>query len=425
MNLNRANVARSLMLVFSIALLMLLCNGGWSAEPQKKIVLIGGPKSHGVGEHDFAGGVTILKELLDASPDARGVQVVASPDGWPTDALALEGASTLILYFDGVQGGDDSNPLLDSGHREQFEKLMQHGVGVVALHQASTVPANDTTIDLPRWLGGARYGMVDRTTELVSFKPAANPISNGVGPFLLNDEYYPTIRFVGNGKRIIPILTGKLHPQVRDGKFLVIDKAETHPVAWAFEREDGGRAFTFTGLHYLTGLDNPSLRTLLLNAIFWTAKIDVPGKGVQTAAPGDAAAVLVHQEITLARGPLRTIKDAIVTRSTDNKVIEYPWGHLAWYVSRELNNSDTMTVGEAVIKPGQENPRHFHPNCDEVLHVLKGHILHTMGDKSVEMNEGDTVSIPAGVHHNAKNIGTENAVLAISFSSADRQAVGE
>jgi mannose-6-phosphate isomerase-like protein (cupin superfamily) len=81
--------------------------------------------------------------------------------------------------------------------------------------------------------------------------------------------------------------------------------------------------------------------------------------------------------------------------------------------------------GEAVIKPGQENPRHFHLNCDEVLHVLKGHILHTMGDKSVEMNEGDTVSIPAGVHHNAKNIGTENAVLAISFSSADRQAVGE
>ena len=41
------------------------------------------------------------------------------------------------------------------------------------------------------------------------------------------------------------------------------------------------------------------------------------------------------------------------------------------------------------------------------------------------MSEGDTVSIPAGVRHNARNIGTEDAVLAISFSSAYREAIGE
>jgi quercetin dioxygenase-like cupin family protein len=35
------------------------------------------------------------------------------------------------------------------------------------------------------------------------------------------------------------------------------------------------------------------------------------------------------------------------------------------------------------------------------------------------------VSIPAGVRHNAKNIGTEDAVLAISYSSATRKVVGE
>ena len=422
LKVNRSNLACCLTLVFSVAFLGFVCTTTWSAESaKKKIVLIGGPKSHGVGEHDFPGGVNILKELLDRSLNAGSMQVVGFPDGWPKDESALEGASTIVLYFDGVQGGDDSNPLLNPAHREQFEKLMRRGVGVVALHQASTVPADDTTIRLPRWLGGARYGMVDRSTELVFFKPAAHPISNGVGPFMLNDEFYPTIRFVKNGKKSTPILVGKIHPQVRSGKPLVIDKAETRAVAWAFEREDGGRAFTFTGLHYLTGLDNPSLRTLLLNAIVWTAKKDVPKEGVRTAAAEDAAAKLVHQEMA----PTRTIKDAIVSRSTDNTVIEYPWGHLTWYVSRELNNSDTMTVGEAVIKPGQENPRHFHPNCDEVLHILKGHILHIMGDKSVEMHEGDTVSIPAGIRHNAKNIGTENAVLAISFSSADRQTVGE
>jgi len=41
------------------------------------------------------------------------------------------------------------------------------------------------------------------------------------------------------------------------------------------------------------------------------------------------------------------------------------------------------------------------------------------------MHTGDTVSIPAGIHHNAKNIGTGDAVLFIAFSSAHRQVVGE
>jgi quercetin dioxygenase-like cupin family protein len=47
-----------------------------------------------------------------------------------------------------------------------------------------------------------------------------------------------------------------------------------------------------------------------------------------------------------------------------------------------------------------------------------------MNEVSVEMNTGDTVSIPQGVLHNATNIGSDNAVLTISFSSAYREAVG-
>jgi quercetin dioxygenase-like cupin family protein len=406
--------------------LVFICAAAWGVEPAKKIVLIGGPKIHGgIGQHDTSNGITVLKELLDASPDARDVRILAYPDGWPSEDSGLEGASTIVFYFDGLE----SHPLLSVAHRVQFENLMKGGVGVVAFHQASTLPANDRTIDLERWLGGARYGMFDRSEETVLFKPLAHPIGNGVGEFLLTDEFYPTIRFFEDGKKVNPILTGNLHPQFRNDKPLIIDRAEDHVVAWAFERDDGGRAFTFTGLHYLAGLDNPALRKLVLNAIFWTAKIEVPKDGVKTTAPADSTQRFVNQELEAelkaANDPKKTIDEAIVTRSANNQVIQYPWGRLTWYVSHELKNSDAMTVGEAVIKPGQENPRHFHPNCDEVLHVIKGHILQTMGDKSVEMNEGDTVSIPAGIHHSTKNIGTENAVLAISFSSAARQVVGE
>ena len=388
-----------LLVILSVSLtLVFICGVAWGVAPPKKIVLIGGPKIHGgIGQHDTSKGIVVLKELLDASPDARDVRILAYPDGWPSEDSALEGASTIVFYFDGLE----SHPLLNAAHRVQFEKLMEGGTGVVAFHQASTLPANDKTIDLPRWLGGARYGMFDRTEETVLFKPADHPIGNGVGEFLLTDEFYPTIRFLEDGKALTPILTGTLHPQFRDDKPLVIDKAEVHTVAWAFERDDGGRAFTFTGLHYLVGLDDPALRKLVLNAIFWTAKIEVPRDGVKTTAPADAAQKFVNQELKAeleaAAAPKKTIDAAIVTRAGNNEVIQYPWGHLTWYVSRKLNNSDTMTVGEAVIKPGRENTRHFHPNCDEVLHVVKGHILQTVGDKTVEMNEGDTVSIPAGI----------------------------
>ena len=416
-------IYRSLMLLVASAFLIPLYHGVWSAEPGRKIVLIGGPASVGaaIGEHDFPDGIRLLKQFLDASPDTRGVKIVAYPDGWPTEESALEGASTLVFYFAGLE----SHPLIDAAHRAQFIRLLRAGAGVVSLHQASTVPAQDTTIDLEHWLGGARYGMVDRTAETVSFTPVAHPIGNGVGEFLLMDEFYPTIRFQEGDKRVTPILTGMLHPQYRDGKFLVTNKAETHPVAWAFERDDGGRAFTFTGMHYLADLDNAALRKLLLNAILWTAKIEVPKEGVRTEAAADAAEKLISQELALASGPPKTIVEAVVRHPGEYQVIDYPWGRLTWYVSRELKNSDTMTTGEVVIRPGQENARHFHPNCDEVLHVLRGRILQSMGDNKLEMHEGDTVSIPAGVHHNQRNIGTEDAVLSLSFSSADRKTIGE
>lgn len=102
-----------------------------------------------------------------------------------------------------------------------------------------------------------------------------------------------------------------------------------------------------------------------------------------------------------------------------------PWGRLDWMVSGAIGNSDTMTVGRCTILPGEQNPPHVHPNCDEVLHVLQGRIDHRLGDETLSMGPGDTISIPTGTVHNARNIGAEPAVLMIAFSTPDRQVVGE
>jgi len=107
------------------------------------------------------------------------------------------------------------------------------------------------------------------------------------------------------------------------------------------------------------------------------------------------------------------------------KVDVTPWGSLTWFASKELNNSENMTIGKCIIKAGEENPRHVHPNCEEILHVLKGTISHSYNSEEKIMETGDTISIPAGIPHNARNIGNTEAELLISFSSAERRTIGE
>lgn len=252
---------------------------------------------------------------------------------------------------------------------------------------------------------------------MVVLTPMAHPVASGVTPFTYHDEFYPTIRFPERG-RVTPLLSGDLHVQFREGRNLVIDEPTRATVAWAYERDGGGRAFGFSGSHYLVSLDETGIRRLLLNAILWTAGVDVPAGGVRSGLPGAAQAAADQSR-------RKKVVEAVVTRLIDHKVVEFPWGRLTWHASGELGNSDTLTVGQAVIRPGERNSRHYHPNCDEVLHVLKGRIRHTMGDRTVEMSEGDTVTIPTGMLHNAENIGNVDAVLTISFSSADRKVVNE
>jgi hypothetical protein len=66
------------------------------------------------------------------------------------------------------------------------------------------------------------------------------------------------------------------NPHVR----AAIARKEQQHVAWATEREDGGRGFGFTGGHVHWNWADPNFRKLVLNAIVWCAKVDVPSNGV-------------------------------------------------------------------------------------------------------------------------------------------------
>jgi quercetin dioxygenase-like cupin family protein len=114
---------------------------------------------------------------------------------------------------------------------------------------------------------------------------------------------------------------------------------------------------------------------------------------------------------------------AALATADRHEIEETDFGRLVWMVAGRLGNSDTMTVGRCYIDPGKANPPHYHPNCDEVLHVLQGTIEHTTDGEVFQMTAGDTISIPSGVHHNARNVGDVQAIFVVSFSSPDRQTV--
>ncbi len=251
-----------------------------AAQPTKHVVLIGGRESHAPGEHAHPNGIRILEALIESSPDVADtgrVVVHAYPDGWPSDPAVLERASTIVWYFDGLE----KHPLLDATRRAQFDRLMKKGVGLVTLHQSSTLPPGNASIHLPAWLGAARYGMFNRTDEQADFLPAPHPTTQGVRPFSYKDEFYPTLRFDDGPGRMTPVLSGILGIQFQDGKTVAI-APEKRTVAWAYQRAGGGRAFLFTGVHYLRAFDTPDIRKMLLNAIFWTAGMTVPKDGVRS-----------------------------------------------------------------------------------------------------------------------------------------------
>jgi type 1 glutamine amidotransferase/outer membrane protein assembly factor BamB len=320
-------------LTFVILLVAATCH---AHDAPKKVVLIGGSKSEGPARHDYGNGVRLIASFLEALPEARrgGLAVASYPDGWPNDPAALDGAATVVMYFD----GDVKHPLRDARRRHAFEALMQRGVGLVAVHQASTVPAHDTAIGLQRWLGAARFGMFDRTTETATLQLAApsHPLARGVRDFSYRDEFYPTLRFAA---QVTPILTATLHVQYRDGQSIVEDRPEKTTVAWAYERANGGRSFGFSGGHYLVALDQPMLRRTLLNAILWTSHVEVPAHGAMAGA-SDAATRVAASEL----------RDAPADKSARAAVPDAPTFHRDPQRSG-WNDGETMLTPASVAGP--------------------------------------------------------------------------
>ena len=105
---------------------------------------------------------------------------------------------------------------------------------------------------------------------------------------------------------------------------------------------------------------------------------------------------------------------------------EFDWGSICWLINAERGNSETMTCGRVVMKPGESNPHHRHTTCDEILCLLSGELEHYADDMdAVRMGPGDMIVLPAGIAHHATCVGDGDAEMIVVYSSAhrDMQAV--
>lgn len=101
------------------------------------------------------------------------------------------------------------------------------------------------------------------------------------------------------------------------------------------------------------------------------------------------------------------------------------WGSLNWLANGSLLNTRQQTIGRVVIKRGQHNPRHAHPDVEEILYLLTGKLEHTVGDQRVILEPGDTLLIPPGIFHNATSIGDVDADMIVAYPTAQRSFVLE
>jgi len=100
---------------------------------------------------------------------------------------------------------------------------------------------------------------------------------------------------------------------------------------------------------------------------------------------------------------------------------EFPWGAIRWMSGSAFDASAEMTFGEVWIEPGESNPVHSHPNCEEILYIVSGSCEHSVDGDWAAMEQGDAIRVPRGVPHNAINKGDEPVHMIVCYSSPDRQ----
>jgi hypothetical protein len=267
-----------------------------TAAGQKKLIIIAGKPSHPPMMHEFRAGSLLLEKCLQ---EVKGLKVEVHDNGWVKNEATFADADAVVIYADG--GG--KHPALQGDNLKTLEKLIRKGVGFGCMHYGVEVPPGEANEEFKAWIGGHyenAYSCNPIWAPRFDSLPI-HPVTRGVLPFSISDEWYFNMRFIGgiegnqakkiDGTSFTPILVAKPSDDVRDGPYVYPKGPYDHIIAgsgraeamlWVVERPDGGRGFGFTGGHFHLNWANDSFRKVVLNTLNWVVKNDIPENGIQS-----------------------------------------------------------------------------------------------------------------------------------------------
>jgi hypothetical protein len=265
-------MSRSFFVAVYSGLLLFLGQFAYAQGPTK-ILFLGKEPDHPYGSHMYMHVGRVLAKCAELHP---GVETVVS-NGWPEDGPTVEGVKAVVVYT-----SPGAEFLLDSPQRSEFERLMDSGAGLVTIHWASAIRQQNLDRLGQAWLGYvggtwvSNVGLSKGESLLTQLIPE-HPICRGWDEYVISDEYYlnPTI------DKAKPLL--RVADPQNDGKEVF--------VGWVYERPDGGRTFSTTLGHPYRNFQREPFRRMLVNAILWTAREDVPAEGANVTVGDDVLAL--------------------------------------------------------------------------------------------------------------------------------------
>jgi type 1 glutamine amidotransferase len=262
----------------------------WSTAATREILLIAGPPSHTPLAHEQNAAAMLFARFLNEVP---GIHATVSKSGWPSDDSLIAKADAIWVFCD----GGEKHLIAKDGHTAQIQAAADRGAGLMFYHYGVEPPDKSLHQEFLNWIGGyfeLHYSVnPEWEADFTSFPK--HPITRGVTPFKIKDEWYYNMRFREDQKGITPILVTvppasslnrkdgphENNPDVRS------KIGQPQCMMWAYERPGGGRGVGYTGGHFHMNLADDNVRKLILNALVWVAKGQVPADGVPSHVTHD------------------------------------------------------------------------------------------------------------------------------------------
>lgn len=259
--------------VFLVSLIFWSSMSAMAEEPAtpskvrpKRILMLGQkPDSHPKSTHEYMVGCRFLARTLERHSGAQ-VVVIQADSPWEDGPELLDGADAAFLFLsEGAKWVSADQKRLDA-----FQRLAKRGGGLACLHWGM---GTKDAAPVANYIGlfGACHGGPDRKYKYGDFpmKPIAegHPIVAGVGPIKVHEEFYYNLKFPTSEVGLTKLVAADI-------------EGVSYPVAWAWERPEGGRSFGFSGMHYHENWKHLEYRRLVAQGLLWMLGESTPAAGL-------------------------------------------------------------------------------------------------------------------------------------------------